>query len=756
MCNWDSNRRDRRFLLIWMAGAISAAGQWVHAGSLDDVNVIHVESTTIDDRFENKRDEASNIAVISGEKVDKAHAENIQQLLQSVPGVTTELQAGDSLKIHIRGIENQVYMGEKPGVAIVIDGVPVFERTGRVNIDLDNIESIKVIKGGASYLFGDDALAGAVIITTKRGAKYQGYTLGAEVGSFGYIKGLARAGFSNASASGHVQVSRRHSDGYYDDSASTAEYLNGKLMYYLDDTSDLALGLELSDRDKNSHGAVRGEVAAEEDPKSTDIYSYNDYSNHYEVDLTKYFITYSKDFNENDNLMVNLYRYGDETQFYSKPNSVDPRLYENLNLYDQVQRGLKSEYRSGDESLAWMAALDLRDNRYENNRVAAIDIYDRRGILTDAAGDALSDDTTDEQVQAIYGEVKYRVTQALVMTANGRYDHIEYDYSSNLSDLELNKAFDVNSWRLGMNYQLADNKDIYANISTGFRAPSITQLFAGDISPTGSTDSNPDLEPEHAINKEIGFRAKTTLFGAPADLDLAIFQIDRRDYIMSTSGQYSENDTTNDYYDNIGGVRNRGFELALSGKPSTSISWNFAYTFIDARYTEYDNFNLLLGNRYGRNGQVDCSVIDPDNSYCIEHYDNTGNRVPRVPRHHLNMSLDWRVAEHWTLTGELDSSSAYFVDEINRVEVDGHETFNLLVSYDHKLAHSEWSWFLRIDNLFDQDYYNTARGGTGDAKTVDSDNDGIYDTYDGVYDANDVSIVVNPGRSFTTGLSVSF
>lgn len=55
---------------------------------------------------------------------------------------------------------------------IVIDGVPVFERTGKVNIDLDNIESIKVIKGGSLYLFGEDALSGAVIITTKRGAKY--------------------------------------------------------------------------------------------------------------------------------------------------------------------------------------------------------------------------------------------------------------------------------------------------------------------------------------------------------------------------------------------------------------------------------------------------------------------------------------------------------------------------------------------------------------------------------------------------------
>ena len=138
----------------------------------EDIGTIRVESSTIDDRFENKRNEPSNIGVISGDDVDAAHSENIQQLLQSIPGITTELQSGDSLKIHIRGVENQVFMGEKPGVAVVIDGVPVFERTGRVNIDLDNIESIRVIKGGASYLFGEDALSGAVIITTKSGAKY--------------------------------------------------------------------------------------------------------------------------------------------------------------------------------------------------------------------------------------------------------------------------------------------------------------------------------------------------------------------------------------------------------------------------------------------------------------------------------------------------------------------------------------------------------------------------------------------------------
>lgn len=174
-----NNMRSNRYLGIRgkLAHTCLLAGIFiigVNSTYAEDLGIIQVESTTIDDKFEQKRGEPSNIGVVSGKTVDKSHTENIQQLLQSIPGVTTEVQSGESLKIHIRGIENQTYMGERPGVAVVIDGVPVFERTGKVNIDLDNIESIKVIKGGASYLFGDDALGGAVIITTKRGASQAG------------------------------------------------------------------------------------------------------------------------------------------------------------------------------------------------------------------------------------------------------------------------------------------------------------------------------------------------------------------------------------------------------------------------------------------------------------------------------------------------------------------------------------------------------------------------------------------------------
>src|SRR3990172_8607441 len=108
------------FALSMVSLAIS---QPVHAevGMLPEVSVT---STTIDDRFDSKRGEPSNINIISGKKVDEEHGKNIVEILESIPGVTAEVQSGDSVKIMLRGMEAQRYMGEKPGVAIVIAGVP--------------------------------------------------------------------------------------------------------------------------------------------------------------------------------------------------------------------------------------------------------------------------------------------------------------------------------------------------------------------------------------------------------------------------------------------------------------------------------------------------------------------------------------------------------------------------------------------------------------------------------------------------------
>jgi len=732
------NKKINKVLLISMG----LAGLMMNAQA-EDLGLIRVESSTIADRFENKRSEPSNIGVISGEQVDDAHAQSIQQLLQNIPGVTTEVQSGDSLKIHIRGIENQVFMGEKPGVAVVIDGVPVFERTGRVNIDLDNIETIKVIKGGASYLFGDDALSGAVIITTKHGAKYKGYKLAAEAGSFGYDKELARAGFSNDDANGHIQITHRQIDGYHDDSGSESDYVNGKLQYYIDNSSEVNFGFEVANRLKNSHGTVTGVTAAQIDPKSENIIDYNDYANNYDVDLQKIFTTYSKDIGDSDNLMVNLYHFTDETEYNSSPTSADPTQYNYFNDYYQLQQGLKTEYRAGGKKLAWMAAADLRDNIYENN-VTFLDCADAWGPC--AVGSLKENNETDEQVQAVYGEVKFQTTQQLSLTANGRYDKIELAYTDNLDSTNNgNKDFNVSSWRLGANYALKNDADLYGNISTGFRAPTVTQLFVGSNSPTSRTAANSDLVEETTTNLEVGFRNSMKWGNTPVELDVAIFQIDRKDHIQASAGQYTT-DSSNTY-ENIGDMQNRGLELSLLGEPSRQFGWEVNYTFLDAKYTKYSLFNLQTEPVANACPAGSTPVLPPFGppipSNCLTAYNNTGNVVPRTPDHHLNLNLYNRIGDNLLITTELDYSSDYYADEINQEKISGHTVVNLLVNYDRKMTNYSWSLFARIDNLLDEDYYNTARG------YRDSNEDGTYNE-------EDLSLVVNQGITFTAGAEVKF
>ncbi|CUV65103.1 putative TonB-dependent receptor [Sulfurovum sp. enrichment culture clone C5] len=736
-----------------IASALLATMSTIHAE--EDMGVIHVDSTTIDDRFESKKDKVSSETSIKGEKVDEKKAENIQRTLQSITGITTEFTDGDSLKIHIRGVENQVYMGEKPGVAVVIDGVPVFERTGSVNIDMDNIESIKVIKGGASYLFGDDALSGAVIITTKKGAKNAGGKVELEHGTYGYEKYLAKYGISKEKYNAYIQASRRTKDGYYEDGDYETNYLNGKTQYYIDDTSDITAGFEYSKRNKNSHGTVRGVTEAYENPKS--IWTPNnenvkDYASMFDVELLKLFATYSKQFDDNKNLLVNVYQYGDNTTFYSgyadyipikdvdgniigHQKITDPKLKPNLNEYEQVQRGIKSEFRGNNGANgAYMVGLDLRANNYKNNTSYAMDWSQRNyttGIWNEyTKGTVTSNDETDENVYALYGEYKYKINDKWSVTSNLRYDYINLDYASDLSGLQLEKSFKNLSYRAGANYQLNDHIAFYTALSTGFRSPSIQQLFAGTINPTGTVESNPNLKPEETKSFDIGVRGKSDAFGLKHNYEVGLFVMDRSDYIMSSVGQYSSPVSgEHSRYENIGGMRSQGLELSVQSELSEKLTSHLAYTYIDAYFTQYDNFNLILGSKWG--------------SYTVVPYDLKGYDVPRVSKHHLNVALDYKPTANFTISPEIDAISPYYADELNRFKVPGHAVINLNLDYKTKIHGYDTSFYTRVDNLFDKYYYNTARA-SGDGNN------------DGAYNDEDISITVNEGRTINFGLQVKF
>ncbi|MDX8401859.1 MAG: TonB-dependent receptor [Mariprofundaceae bacterium] len=733
----------KRFTACVGIAAVVLGALTTYANAADDLGRIVVESTTIDDRLAGGKHQPSTVTVISGEQVDRAHAESVKQILDAVPGITTELQSQDSLKIHIRGVENQRFMGEKPGVAVVIDGVPVFERTGRVNINLDDVESIKVIKGGASWLFGEDALAGAVIITTKRGAKMAGYKASAEAGSFGYRRGLARAGFAGERFAGHIQASRRQSDSYYFQGDYRADYLNGKLQAYLGDASDLTFGWELARRKKDSHGSVSGVTQAMLDPRSVNG---RDFARKFDVNLDKFHLSWSSDLSDTSNLMAMLYQFGDHTKFWSFPIRYDAagqpvtdiNAYANDNDYKQIQRGFKSEWRAGTGRLGWMLGLDARANSYRNRVVVRQSYKSSPSPFSPVvqAGTVSADNKTKERVLAGYGELKFGLTPSLTLTANSRYDNLKLDYSDHLPAApapSLNKSFNVASWRGGFGWALAPEMTLYGNVSTGFRAPTIRQLFAGTINPFGNTLANPNLKPERSVNYELGLRGEGDFLGG-ASWDLAVFRIERKDFILDVAGQYNFAKGETRQYQNIGGMRNQGIELSLKAGRKLPLGLDLAYTLLDARFTRYDHAGLVLGNPFSpRPG-----------AHRVIYFNNTGKRIPRVPMHHLFAALHWRPASHSEITLEMDATSSYYADEFNQLKIGGRSVFNLVANHEMRISDDvTLSLFGRIDNLLDRFYYNTARG------FRDANNDFVYN-------AEDLSLVVNPGFRWTAGLTAEF
>ncbi|MFH1495591.1 MAG: TonB-dependent receptor [Pseudomonadota bacterium] len=754
-----------RIVAVICAGTMGGAFADSVPVTTQKMDEVLVTSTTIDDRFASKRDEPSSVHVISGQTVDAQRPENMIELLQSIPGVTADISSGDEIKIKLRGVENQRYMGEKPGVAIVIDGVPVFERTGKVNVDLDNIESIRVIKGGASYLFGEDALIGAVIITTKRGAKYKGITVAADAGSYDYTRKLVRAGFANDWGSGHIQVTEREGDDYYWQSGYKTSYIDGNMRMFLSDTSDLTLGFEKSDRLKDKHGSVKGATQANLDPTGS---IGRDFTRKYDVELQKLNMTYSKDLSASSNILATAYEYRDQTFYWSSPQRVAAdgqaisdsspgaqELYTTNNDYHQTQRGVKGEWRASSGSLGWLTGVDLRRNKYENFNTARVDYCGRVDYTPPytcsptnlvRAGEVFTDSVTDEAVNAIYGELKFVPAPSWTLTANGRYDHLALDYATGqtreiATPFTRDKSFNVSSWRGGANYAVNNNMDIFGNVSTGFRAPTAEQLYNGSISPTSTKVlNNENLRPEQAINMELGARARTSLFGVPYEVEAAIYQVDRKDYIMSTVGQYSASSTSvQEMYDNIGGVRNRGFELSLKSDRKREYTLDLAYSYIHAVFTDYENYYQTLGSPY---------VANP----VMVHYNNTGNAVPRVPRHSLNTTAGWQPNERFRLALEMDAKTWSWADEINQEKLPGRTLFHLHANYDIRdkgPLGAKWSLFARVNNLFDHKYWTIARG-TNDAA------DYLTGQYDSVYNADDLSIVVGKPRTWIAGVSATF
>ena len=160
---------------IRFSACIALATTCGYAQVKDSIKVKQLDEVVFSDtKFAQSKEKSGKVITkITASELQKKSGQSLASILNSVAGVEingTQSANGKNLGYYIRGGKNQQ-------VLIVIDGNPVTDASG-INLEydlrllpVDQIESIEIMKGAASTLYGSGAATAVINITLKKANK---------------------------------------------------------------------------------------------------------------------------------------------------------------------------------------------------------------------------------------------------------------------------------------------------------------------------------------------------------------------------------------------------------------------------------------------------------------------------------------------------------------------------------------------------------------------------------------------------------
>ena len=159
------------------------------------------------------KDIGSSLYIINEDQIKARGFKDAIDAISSAPGVTSKQNGsfGGVGTIRIRGASSSQTL-------VLVDGVPVNDASspgGGYNfeyLNTSNIQSIEVLKGSQSTLWGSDAIGGVVNIYTKQ-SESTSFGASAEIGSFGLKRGSTDINFAGSNSRFRISTSKTSIDG---------------------------------------------------------------------------------------------------------------------------------------------------------------------------------------------------------------------------------------------------------------------------------------------------------------------------------------------------------------------------------------------------------------------------------------------------------------------------------------------------------------------------------------------------------------
>jgi iron complex outermembrane recepter protein len=215
------------------AAALSSAPAYAQEAE-DEVST--ADNIIVTARRQNERlvDVPASVSVITADTLAKSGVDNAEGFAQLTPGVTIvtgTAEAGDT-QINIRGINGA--RDAESSVALVVDGI-LKTNTAQLNQNQGTLRQIEILKGPQGAIYGRNAAAGAIVISTlKPGENLEG-GVKASYANENTIEGSAYISAPIGDGSGVVLSGYyRTTDGFYRNTFLDKKVVDDQQVWSLD------------------------------------------------------------------------------------------------------------------------------------------------------------------------------------------------------------------------------------------------------------------------------------------------------------------------------------------------------------------------------------------------------------------------------------------------------------------------------------------------------------------------------------------
>jgi iron complex outermembrane recepter protein len=536
------------------------------------------------------------VDVLTGKTLDARQMKMTREIARTIPNLTIEkTDTYSNSVIVLRGV-SQAANSDSP-VAVIVDGVPQ-DDPKQFNTHLFDISDIQVLKGPQGSLYGRNAEAGAIIITTVQptddfhGYMDLSYGRGSTLDTSAAVSGpivsdtvLFRIAGSYFHTDGLIPNTFRHVP---NDSVPHDWTIRGNLLFKIGSRSRLNL---IAQHEDYNAGHVYFVPVWSGNPNDFELPQSN-FPNRGHGNTTNLTAKFDSDLGFATLTAIGGYTKIKQVQITDVDftNPVDAALHPNAlpfqagdnqpfsnRIYSQEVR-LASPTSS---RFRWLVSEDYLNARQFINTHLFFD-------LGDPQNDPFNPALTLTENPAIYtrsnwgvaGQVDYDATDALTLTAGVRYDTDRRSQTNLLNGVVRTAKFSAAQPRLSAAYKFSPDKLVYVSWGVGFRS--------GGFNPPSYRV--PIYRDEKLTNYEIGF--KTQWLDHHLTLNGAVF------HSIVTNLQFSAIDfnSGSQVTSNIDRARINGAELEATVLPFQGFDLFAHIGLADPKITAFAANPALVGN----------------------------------------------------------------------------------------------------------------------------------------------------------------